>query len=84
LNLPAIRFAAEHQLPGTAGSDGHSLHEFGKIGLELPDFSDADSLRKAIREAVLFGEEAPAYVHLYSRYAVLNKKLRKKAESGNA
>ena len=84
LNLPAIQFAAEHGLPGTAGSDSHSLREFGKIGLKLPDFSDAESLRKAIRDAVPFGEEAPAYVHLYSRYAVLNKKLRKKATPKNA
>jgi len=84
LNLPAIRFAKEHGLPGTAGSDGHSLREFGGNGLGLPDFSDAESLRKAIQNATPFGEEAPAYVHLYSRYAVLNKKFCKKATSKNA
>ena len=49
LNLPAIRFAKEHQLPGTTDSDGHSLREFREIRLELPDFSDSDSGCHSIR-----------------------------------
>ncbi len=77
MNRQAVEFAEKLNLPGTAGSDAHGLSEFGSMGLELPDFHDADSLRKAIQQARPFGEEGSAIAHVYSRYAVLSKKVKR-------
>lgn len=74
-NEAAIRFAEKYALPGTAGSDAHALPEFGRMGLELPEFNTADELRNAILSAQPFGTESSPFVHLYSRKAVLLKKL---------
>ena len=72
-NNLAAAFAGSHGLYGTAGSDGHGISELGAMGLELPDFSNAQELRIAIREATVFGKESPFWVHSYSRFAVLCK-----------
>ena len=78
MNLSAARFASQHGLCGTAGSDAHGLSELGAMGLSLPDFDSADSLRKAIRSAEVFGKESPFTVRFYSRKAVLLKSIHRK------
>lgn len=75
MNRSAIQFAADHGLYGTAGSDAHGISELGAMGLELPDFHNAEELRISIRSARVFGKESPPWVHLYSRFAVLRKAL---------
>ena len=78
MNLSAAKFASEHGLPGTAGSDAHGLSELGAMGLSLPDFSTADELREAIRSAAVFGRESPMTVRYYSRKAALLKAIDRK------
>ena len=75
LNQKAADFANAHGLAATAGSDGHAVHELGRMGLELPDFHTADEMRLAVREATVFGDESSLLVRFYSRKAVLLKKL---------
>lgn len=75
MNRSAVRFAANHGLCGTAGSDAHGVPELGAMGLELPDFRTADELRTAVRSAKVFGKESLPLVRLYSRSAVLLKAL---------
>ena len=75
MNRSADRFAANHGLCGTAGSDAHGVPELGAMGLELPDFRTADELRTAVRSAKVFGKESLPLVRLYSRSAVLLKAL---------
>lgn len=75
MNRSAARFAANHGLCGTAGSDAHGVPELGAMGLELPDFRTADELRTAVRSAKVFGKESLPLVRLYSRSAVLLKAL---------
>ncbi len=75
MNQKAADFANALGLAVTAGSDGHAVHELGKMGLELPDFHTADEMRLAIREAIVFGVESSLLVRYYSRKAVLLKKL---------
>ncbi len=75
MNLSAQKFAAEHGLCGTTGSDAHGVPELGAMGLELPDFHTADELRAAIKSAKVFGKESPLWVRVYSRGAVLRKAL---------
>ena len=75
MNQSAAKFAADHGLCGTAGSDAHGVPELGSMGLELPDFHTSDELRESIRSAKVFGTESPLWVRAYSRGAVLRKGL---------
>lgn len=74
-NIRAMEFARSHRLPGTAGSDGHLPIEIGKAYLELPEFSDAVSLKRSIQDSVCAGGLSPAWVHFGSTWAKLVKKL---------
>ncbi|MHC1773600.1 MAG: PHP domain-containing protein [Flexilinea sp.] len=77
MNHKASEFAKANGLAGTAGSDGHAVRELGRIGLELPEFTTANELRMAVREAKIFGKESSLFVRYYSRKAVLVKEFRK-------
>jgi predicted metal-dependent phosphoesterase TrpH len=66
MNVKAARFAHEHGLAGTAGSDGHDPYEVGRMALDVPDFYDAESLKKVIFEGKVIGRISPAWVHLFS------------------
>jgi predicted metal-dependent phosphoesterase TrpH len=72
-NDEAMAFSFEHNLPITAGSDAHDPREMGAMGLELPEFTDAASLRKVIRQATVFGAVSPTWVHFYSVEAKIEK-----------
>ena len=75
-NELAQKFAAAHNLSGTAGSDGHHPSEIGRAYLTIADFNDAESLRAAIRSAATGGRNSSPLVHLYSTRAKLIKALK--------
>ncbi|MEL7591102.1 MAG: PHP domain-containing protein [Anaerolineaceae bacterium] len=77
-NRLAQEFTVRHNLAGTAGSDGHHPSEIGRAYSLLPEFSDAETLRIAIRSAEVGGSISSPLVHLYSTRAKLIK-----AFSGN-
>lgn len=76
-NEKAADFARDQGLLGTVGSDAHSLREVGQASLMMPAFEDAQSFLAALRLAEQQTKLSPAYVHLFSRYAVWVKGLRK-------
>ncbi len=73
-NTQARTFAQEHHLPGTVGSDAHAPLEVGMSTLELPDFQDADSLRRLLPQAMPHVRLSPPWVFFFSRYAKMRKK----------
>lgn len=75
-NQIAQRFAAEHDVPGTAGSDGHHPSEIGQAYTLLPEFHDAESLSAAIKSAQVGGSLSSPLVHLYSTRAKIIKAFR--------
>ncbi len=77
-NSQAQEFARQHNLPGTAGSDAHTVMEVGSAALLLPGFNDAASLRQAVRVGEVTGKLMPFWVHFLSRYAVWYKESRRK------
>ncbi len=77
-NRRAQSFALQHNLAGTAGSDAHAAFEIGRAALRLPDFTDANTLRAAIRQAQYSGGLSPAWVHLASTFAKTTKRLKKR------
>ena len=74
-NQRTSEFAQQHDLPGTAGSDAHAAFELGAATLLLPQFAGPDALRMVIREGKVHGRLSPFWVHFFSRYAHLRKKV---------
>jgi predicted metal-dependent phosphoesterase TrpH len=74
-NSRAQAFATEHTLPGTAGSDAHTLLELGRATMQLPDFANADGLRRAMSEVQHHTRGSGLWVRLASRYAALRNKI---------
>ncbi len=68
-NEQAADFARQHDIPGTAGSDGHAAFELGAGALVLAPFRDADGLRKGIRQGRVVGRRSPWWVHFASMVA---------------
>ncbi len=75
-NALAKDFARRYNLPGTVGSDSHTLGEVGRSTLTLPDFTDADSLKVSLTQAQLLTKLSSPWVHFYSSYARWYKKRR--------
>ena len=76
-NQAAEDFAKKHGLQETVGSDAHSLWEVGRAYLTMPGFADAAGFAAGLPKAEKTTRLSSPLVHLFSRYAVLNKKLRK-------
>lgn len=74
-NEAAERFAARFQLGGTAGSDAHTLIELGRASMQLPEFTDAASLRAAMPQAQYTKRASGPLIRLASRYAALVNKV---------
>ena len=75
-NRQAAIFAREHNLLATAGSDAHSFLEIGRASLWMSPFDGAEAFRAALKTAEMQARLSPAFVHLFSRYAVFSKKIR--------
>ena len=77
-NKRAAKFARLHDLPGTVGSDAHTVFELGKASLLLPEYTTPDELRTVIRQGQQRVSLSAPWIHFTSRYAVLYKRLRGK------
>lgn len=65
-NDEARSLAHEHGLPGTAGSDAHSLLEIGVTYLEIPAFHTRDEFLRNLAQAEVHGRPSLPLVHLSS------------------
>jgi hypothetical protein len=73
-NARALKFAQEHHLRGTAGSDGHTRIEYGRAMTRLRPFRNAEEFRAALQEADYVKRLSSPHVHIGSSVA---KRLRK-------
>lgn len=76
LNDQALTYARENDLVGTVGSDAHMLSEVGRAVMEMPDFTDADGMRRAVLDARFHTRLSSFWVHFGSTYARLYKQMR--------
>jgi predicted metal-dependent phosphoesterase TrpH len=72
-NRSARRFAEQHSIPGTVGSDAHASFELGRSLLLLDQFEGPEGLRKVIRKAGIRTKWSPWWVHFVSRHAAMKK-----------
>lgn len=76
-NWKAAKFAREHHILGTHGSDAHAAFEVGRGSLLLPQFNDSQGLKTSLSQAVSPQLTlSPPWVHLTSRYATWIKSIR--------
>ena len=74
-NRQAQIFAEEHNIAGTVGSDAHAPLELGRALLLLEQFQGPDEMRAVIRKGIPKVRWSPPWFHLFSRFAVFQKKL---------
>ena len=51
----ALAFARKHGIPGSAGSDAHTLQEIGNAYIEMPEFNGKDDFLQALAMGEIFG-----------------------------
>lgn len=72
-NYLAEEYAINHSLDGTVGSDAHTLREIGRAITIMPEFKNANELRKSIKKASYLTSLSSPFIHFSSRYAVWRK-----------
>lgn len=69
----ARRFAEEHGLLVSAGSDAHTCSEVGNACVEMPDFNDAAHFLDALARGRLVGKRSSPWVRVRSNWAKLRR-----------
>ena len=72
-NSKSLHFAREHNLPGTAGSDAHTISEIGNVFVELNNFNTPAEFLAALQQAKIQGKRASPFVHFSSTWAKMRK-----------
>lgn len=67
----ARAFAKEHNLPGTAGSDAHTIGEIGNAIVEIQDFNTPAEFLTVLKKAKIQGKRASPFVHFNTTIAKL-------------
>jgi len=68
-NVKAEKFAKEHNLISSAGSDAHTLNEIGSAYIEMPDFDNKEEFLAALSKGKVVGNLSSRWVHLRSSWA---------------
>lgn len=72
-NTMARQFAAQHNLPASAGSDAHTPEEIGKTYVEMPDFDGKDGFINSLAQGKIIGKSSSPWVHISSTWAKIRK-----------
>jgi predicted metal-dependent phosphoesterase TrpH len=71
-------FAEKYGIPGSAGSDAHTVNEIGNAYIEMPEFNNKDEFLKALPQGKIQGKRSGMLVHFYSAWARLKARLRQR------
>ncbi len=72
----ARAFAGKHGIPGSAGSDAHTVQEIGNAYVEMADFNNAQEFLQALAQGKIQGKRSGLRVHFYSAWAKIRNRLR--------
>lgn len=72
-NTMAERFAREHGLAASAGSDAHTVNEIGSAYVEMPDFDSPQGFLAALSQGKVVGRISPPWVHIWSSWSRLKR-----------
>jgi len=65
----AKAFAEKHGIPGSAGSDAHTIYEIGNAYVEMSEFKDKDEFLKSLARGRIHGHRSSIFMHLFSTWA---------------
>jgi len=71
----AQSFAQKYSIPGSAGSDAHTLHEIGNAFVEMPEFNGRDDFLHALAQGKVFGHVTNPLIHFNSLLQKLKKQF---------
>ncbi len=71
----AQTFATKYDLPGTVGSDAHTINEIGYTYVEMPEFNGKDDFLQALRKGKIHRHKSNPLVHLSSTWTRIKKSL---------
>ncbi len=71
----SLAFARKHNIPGSAGSDAHTLGEIGNAYVEMPEFEDKLSFLKSLAQGKIYGKRSSPLVHIATTWNKLKKQF---------
>ena len=71
----AESFAKKYGIPGSAGSDAHTIQAIGNAYVEMPEFNGREDFLSALAGGTVFGHRTNPFVHINSVLAKLKSKL---------
>jgi hypothetical protein len=73
----AQTFAQKYGIPGTVGSDAHTIGEIGNAYIEMPEFNGRDDFLQALRTGNVFGHRTNPLIHFVTAWAKLKGSLKR-------
>ena len=72
----ALELASKYGLPGSAGSDAHTIREIGRAYVEMPEFNGPEDFLDCLAQGKIFGQKSSSLVHLVSVWWKMRKRVR--------
>ena len=72
----AQAFAQKYDIPGTVGSDAHTIGEIGNAYVEMPEFNGRDDFLQALRAGKVMGHRTNPLIHFVTAWEKLKSKLK--------
>jgi len=74
----ARAFAQKYDIPGTAGSDAHTIGEIGNAYIEMPEFNGKDDFLQALRTGKVVGHRTNPLIHFVTAWEKLKGGLKRR------
>ena len=69
-------FAQKYSIPGSAGSDAHTLGEIGNAYIEMPEFNGRDDFLQALAKGKVSGRLTSPFVHFSNMHQRLKSRFK--------
>ncbi len=73
----AQAFAQKYDIPGTVGSDAHTIGEIGNACIEMPEFNGRDDFLQALRAGKVIGHRTNPLIHFVTAWEKLKGSLKR-------
>ncbi len=73
----ARAFAMKYGIPGTVGSDAHTIGEIGNAYMEMPEFNSRDDFLQALRTGKVVGHRTNPLIHFVTAWEKLKGSLKR-------
>jgi len=73
----ARAFAQKYDIPGTVGSDAHTIGEIGNAYMEMPEFNGRDDFLNALVKGKVFGHRTNPLIHFVTAWEKLKGSLKR-------